>query len=102
MPTAGTWAGDFDPRLFEMFNSAGEVLDQVQRVVRGMSGLHGRRHSEPWSKDFGGPKGPKQWGGGLGGQWGNWWPGAPGAPGAPGQARSPKAGRGDVRAAILA
>jgi len=43
-----------------------------------------------------GPKGPGQWGGGSGGPWGAWWPGPPGPP------RGAKAGRGDVRAAILA
>jgi DNA-binding PadR family transcriptional regulator len=99
MPTAGTWAGDFDPRMFEMFNCAGDVMEHVQRTIRAMSGVRGHgRHSEPWSREFG-PKGPKQWGGGFGGQWGSWWPGPPGAPGG---ARGPKAGRGDVRAAILA
>jgi DNA-binding PadR family transcriptional regulator len=46
---------------------------------------------------FGGPKGG-QWGG-SGGPWGSWWPGPPGSPGA---GRGRKAGRGDVRAAILA
>jgi DNA-binding PadR family transcriptional regulator len=84
--------------MFEMFNRAGDLMDQVHRAARAMSGVHGRRHSEPWGKDFGGPKGPRQWGGGYG-QWGGWWPGPPGAPG---QGRNPKAGRGDVRAAILA
>src|SRR5215510_12493844 len=40
-----------------------------------------------------------RWGGGFSVPWGGWWPGTPGPPGA---ARGPKAGRGDVRAAILA
>jgi DNA-binding PadR family transcriptional regulator len=85
--------------MFEMFNCAGDVMEHVQRAIRAMSGVRGHgRHSEPWSSEFG-SKGPKQWGGGFGGQWGSWWPGPPGAPGG---ARGPKAGRGDVRAAILA
>src|SRR5215510_10526107 len=40
-----------------------------------------------------------RWGGGFSVPWGGWWQGPPGPPGA---ARGPKAGRGDVRAAILA
>src|SRR5207344_894510 len=47
-------------------------------------------------RGFGRPRGPREWHGGPGGQWGGWWPGPPGF------ARGPKAGRGDVRAAILA
>jgi DNA-binding PadR family transcriptional regulator len=51
-----------------------------------------------------GPKGPGPWGGGFGPQWGGmWgWGGFPGGPGATRTARPTKAGRGDVRAAILA
>lgn len=108
MPAAG--AGEFDPRLFEMFQCASDVLGHVQRAVRMASargprvhgpGAHGRgrgpgAHGGPWSWEFGGPRGRKQWAGGVGGQWGAWWP-----PG-PGQQRGPKASRGDVRAAILA
>src|SRR5215467_15743016 len=57
----------------------------------------GRRHSGPWDKVYGGRKGPGPWGGG--GPWGSWWVGPSGPPGPP---RGHKAGRGDVRAAILA
>ncbi len=97
MSAAGSRAGDFDPRLFQMFQCAGDVLGQVQRVVRSMSGAQGPGHGGPWSWEFSGPKGRKQWAAsGFGGQWGGWWPGGPG------QQRGPKAGRGDVRAAILA
>jgi len=64
---------------------------------RGTGGFGGPRGRGPGG-GFGGPKGPGQWGG-SGGPWGSWWPGAPGSPGA---GRGRKAGRGDVRAAILA
>jgi DNA-binding PadR family transcriptional regulator len=97
MPTAGSWAGDFDPRLFDVLSGLDGFVRQARRAVTRMSAghSHGTR---------GGPRDPRfrgtrQWGGGFGGAPGGWWPGPPGAPGA---ARSPKAGRGDVRAAILA
>jgi DNA-binding PadR family transcriptional regulator len=93
-------AGDFDPSQFDKFNCASDILGQVHRVLRGMSAGHGRSgHGGPWGRDFGGSRGQKQWAGGSGGPWAGWWPGAPGSPGS---ARGPKAGRGDVRAAILA
>jgi DNA-binding PadR family transcriptional regulator len=59
-----------------------------QRGFGGHAGRAGRGH----------------WGGGAGGAWGGWWPGGPpGPPGPPGSPGRPsKAGRGDVRAAILA
>src|SRR2546430_11923616 len=50
----------------------------------------------PWERGRGRPRGPGEWPGGFGGPWGGWWPGPPGPP------RGQKAGRGDVRAAILA
>jgi DNA-binding PadR family transcriptional regulator len=56
-----------------------------------------------WQRGFGGPGGPGgrgHWGGGAGGAWGAWWPGGPSGP--PSPSRGSKAGRGDVRAAILA
>src|SRR5215469_18360960 len=59
----------------------------------------GPRHGGPWDRKFTGRRGPGPWGGGIGGPWGGWWPGAPEPPGPP---RGMKAGRGDVRAAILA
>lgn len=94
MPTAGSWAGDFDPHPFEVFNCLGDLLDQVRRAVGGMSAVHGR--GRPCDPGSGRTRGPRQWGGGFGGSPGDWWPGAPGS------SRGPKAGRGDVRAAILA
>ena len=50
----------------------------------------------PRAGGFGGRRASGPWGGGFGGSWGGWWPGPPGPP------RGAKAGRGDVRAAILA
>jgi DNA-binding PadR family transcriptional regulator len=100
MPTAGSWAGDFDPRTFEMFSRLGDLLDQVHRAVARMSAVHSRgTRDRPWDPGFGRTRGPRQRGGGFGGPSGGWWPGAPGSPGS---SRSSKAGRGDVRAAILA
>ena len=98
MMGAAAWGlGDADPGLFEMFRCAGDVLDQVQRGVRAMSGSHWR--GSPWERKAGGRKGPGHWGGGFGGPGGAWWPGPPGPAG---PARGTKASRGDVRAAILA
>jgi DNA-binding PadR family transcriptional regulator len=98
MPAAQATAGEFDPRLCQPFQA---LLAQVRSAVREMSAGH--RHSPrsaPWDKGRGRPKGPWEWHGGAGGPggpWGAWWPGGP-----PSSPRGPKAGRGDVRAAILA
>ena len=59
---------------------------------------HGPWEHSPWEQKLKARKGG-HWGGGFGGPWGGWWPGPPGPPAPP---RGPKAGRGDVRAAILA
>jgi len=92
---AAAWgAGEADSGLAGVVRCAGDLLGQVRRGIGAMSGGRG------WERGFGGRKGPGPWGGGFGGPWGGWWPGPPGAP--PGWARGPKAGRGDVRAAILA
>jgi DNA-binding PadR family transcriptional regulator len=104
MGASACGAGDFDPGLSEIFRYAGELLGHIRRGAWAMPGGHaaggpwerGRRGSRPRP----GP-GPGHWGGGFGGSWG-WWPGPPGTPGGPGAARATKAGRGDVRAAILA
>src|SRR5215472_15023366 len=99
MMAAAAWgAGDVDPGPFGVFKCAGDLLGQVRRGIRAASGGHW--HGRGWERGFGGRKGPGPWGGGFGGPWGGWWPGPPGPP--PGGARGPKAGRGDVRAAILA
>src|SRR5215471_8520707 len=74
MSAADSTAGEFDPRFFEAFGCLGEMLSHIQEAVRAKTAGHGPD-----------------------------WPGGPWErPGPPGQARGPKAGRGDVRAAILA
>jgi DNA-binding PadR family transcriptional regulator len=100
MPGTGCGAGDFDPRLFDVFNRMSEKLSQVHGAVGKLSGRHGpgfRGGPWDWGWGFGWPKGAKQWPGG--GPWGRGWTVPAGPPGA---ARGPKASRGDVRAAILA
>ncbi len=107
MPVTGSAAGDFDPRLLEIFGSVARVLGHIQGAVGGTSRGTSRGHGPgwrggPWERGFGRPKGAREWPGGpgrpgnFGEPWGDWWPGPPGS------ARGPKAGRGDVRAAILA
>src|SRR3984885_4638675 len=127
MSAAWSAAGDFDPRLCEIMEAARALLGQARDAMHGMSGPDqggpdqggrdqgGREHVRPgrrggpwarrggpWERGFGFP-GPGGWSGGPGGSEGSfgggprgWWPGQPGT------ARAPKAGRGDVRAAILA
>jgi DNA-binding PadR family transcriptional regulator len=100
MAAAACGAGDFDPGLsgvLRMFRCAGDLLTQVASGDWARSGAHW--HGGPWERKAGGRKGPGHWGGGFGWPGGGWWPGASGPPGPP---RGPKAGRGDVRAAILA
>jgi DNA-binding PadR family transcriptional regulator len=92
---APKWAWDFDPGLFDTLSCVGGMLDDLKKFAAHMSAGPGRGGG-PWARGFVGPKGPGQWGGGSGGPWGAWWPGPPGP------SRGPKAGRGDVRAAILA
>ncbi len=107
-------AGDFDLGLFDIFSCVGDLLDQVSRTVASAtagsqatgsksadSRERGPKGGGSWQRGFGGHAGRGHWGGGAGGAWGGWWPGGPPGPsGAPG--RGSKAGRGDVRAAILA
>ena len=74
------------------------LLSHVHDAIREMSPGHGPGwRGGPGDRGSGRPKGPREWPGGFGGPWGGWWP-----PGPPGPSRGPKAGRGDVRAAILA
>jgi DNA-binding PadR family transcriptional regulator len=118
MPAAGSWAKDFDPRLLGVLGCASELLGHVRTAARGMSTGHGTRggpwggprtagrggtRGGPWGGPWerGRPGGPGGWPGGFGGPWARWWAG-PGPQGPPGPPRGPKAGRGDVRAAILA
>ena len=95
MPAAQATAGEFDARFCHPFNA---LLSQIRDAVRQQMSAgpaHGFR-AGPWAQGRGRQKGPWEWQGGPGGPWGAWWPGPPGPP------RGPKAGRGDVRAAILA
>jgi DNA-binding PadR family transcriptional regulator len=100
MAEAAWGTGDVESGLAGVFKCAGDLLGQVRRGIWAMSG--GRGRGRAWERGFGSRKGPGHWGGGFGGPWAGWWPGPPGPPGPPGSARGPKAGRGDVRAAILA
>jgi DNA-binding PadR family transcriptional regulator len=98
MPARGWCPGDFDPGLFDVLGCAGEMVDHLRRAAFRMAAAQGGPGGH-WKGGFGGPKGAGHWGGGTGGAWGAWWPG-PGGPAGP--PRGKKAGRGDVRAAILA
>jgi len=101
--------GDIGAGLREILAHASRLLGDVgcggAFESRGASGrgtgarAGGPRHGGPWDKRFAGRRGPGHWGGGFGGPMGGWWPGPPGPPG---PQRGTKAGRGDVRAAILA
>jgi DNA-binding PadR family transcriptional regulator len=93
--SARRWCpGDFDPGLFDVLGCAGGLVDNLRRAAFRMAAAQGGPGGS-WGRGFGGPKGG-HWGGG--GAWGAWWPG----PGPAGPSRTRKAGRGDVRAAILA
>jgi DNA-binding PadR family transcriptional regulator len=94
MPAAETAAGDFDPWLFDVFDCVNGPLGQLKETLLRMTGPGWR--GGPWERGRGRPKVPWEWHGGFGGQWGGW------RPGPPGFVRGQKAGRGDVRAAILA
>ena len=132
MQTPRWGAADFELGIFDIFGCIGDVLDQVSRAVasataasqttggkssdsreRGPGGpggpggsgrSGGQKRGGSWQRGFGGHAGRGHWGGGASGAWGAWWPGGPpGPPGPPGSpGRGSKAGRGDVRAAILA
>jgi DNA-binding PadR family transcriptional regulator len=93
---AASWgARDFDAGLSDVFNCLADMIAHLKRATWHMSaGGHGPKAGQ-WHRGFGGHAGHGQWGGG-GGAWTGWWPGPP-----PTQ-RNSKAGRGDVRAAILA
>jgi DNA-binding PadR family transcriptional regulator len=108
MSAADSAAGEFDPRFFEAFGCLGEMLSHIQEAVRAKTAGHGPGWpGGPWEHAFGRQKTRRAWPGGFpgkpGGFGGPWGPGGPwGWPGPPGKAPGPKAGRGDVRAAILA
>jgi DNA-binding PadR family transcriptional regulator len=106
MAAAACGAGDFDFSVDEIFACTDGLLRQIRRSLLAHSG--GRPGGGRWDQGLSGRPGPRgsrgpgwpgHWGGGFGGPWGNWWPGPPGPACS---ARGPKAGRGDVRAAILA
>ena len=98
MPAGAAGACDFGAGLFDLPKFASELFAQIRGGIGAKAGEH--RHSGPWDRPFGGPKGPGHWGGGFFGAKSGWWPGPPPPP--PGPGRGPKAARGDVRAAILA
>jgi len=78
-----------------LFSCTSGLFSQIQIAVRWL--LAGRGpgwRGGPWEWGYGRPKGRWDWHGGSGET--GWWPGPPGF------SRGPKAGRGDVRAAILA
>jgi len=101
---ASSAAGDFGAGPFGMFGCAGDVLGELRRAVKEMSGGRGHGRGGPWERDFSGRRGPGpgHWGGGFVGARGGWWPGPPEPAGPSRGPRGQKAGRGDVRAAILA
>jgi DNA-binding PadR family transcriptional regulator len=108
MSAADSAAGEFDPRFFEAFGCLGEMLSHIQEAVRAKTAGRGPGGpGGPWEHAFGRQKTRRAWPGGFpgkpGGFGGPWGPGGPwGWPGPPGKSPGPKAGRGDVRAAILA
>jgi len=109
MSTADSAAGEFDPRFFEAFGCLGEMLSHIQEAVRAKTAGRGPGGpGGPWEHAFGRQKTRRASPGGFLGKPGGF-PGGPGGfggpwgwPGPPGKSPGPKAGRGDVRAAILA
>jgi DNA-binding PadR family transcriptional regulator len=111
MPASRWGIGDFDQGLSDVLSCVRGLFDQIgQAAGSRTSAGHDSGPGWDWKSGgpgpkvrmrggFAGPKGPGHWGGGFGAPWGGWWPGAAGPPGPP---RGAKAGRGDVRAAILA
>jgi DNA-binding PadR family transcriptional regulator len=96
MTAAAGGAGESGPGSFGIFECPGDLLEQVRRGLQALAS--GQWKGGPWP---GGPHAKGFWGGKSSGPWGGggWWSGPAGPFGPP---RSPKAGRGDVRAAILA
>jgi len=90
------WRGSaFGCRSGDIADCVSGLLAQIQGAVRWMVAGGGPGWGGgPWER---GHKWKGRWEGpGFGGPWGGWWPGPPGF------GRAQKAGRGDVRAAILA
>jgi DNA-binding PadR family transcriptional regulator len=109
MSAADSAAGEFDPRFFEAFGCLGQLLSHIQEAVRAKAAGGGPGWAGgPWEHVFGRQKTRRAWPGGFPGKPGGF-PGGPGGfggpwgwPGPAGKSPGPKAGRGDVRAAILA
>jgi DNA-binding PadR family transcriptional regulator len=109
MSAADSAAGEFDPRFFEAFGCLGQLLSHIQEAVRAKAAGGGPGWAGgPWEHAFGRQKTRRAWPGGFPGKPGGF-PGGPGGfggpwgwPGPAGKSPGPKAGRGDVRAAILA
>src|SRR5215472_17527361 len=90
-------ARDFDAGLSDMISCLTDMIAHLKRVGfgwHGGGGGYGPKAGQ-WQRGYRGHAGHGHWGGGAG-AWTGWWPGPP-----PTQ-RNSKAGRGDVRAAILA
>jgi len=90
MPMGKCAGWDFDAGLWDMLSQAGDAVDQAIRTAAAASWRGG-----PWERGSGGRGSHGHWGGHAG-AWTGFWPGAAGTQ------RGQKAGRGDVRAAILA
>ena len=102
MPSTGSSAWDFDFLLPGALGKLAVLCHHAQKASSKATFSWGPSAQGGRSRRGGGWSGP--WGGGFGGPGGGWWPGPPGAAtSAPGPGpRGTKAGRGDVRAAILA
>jgi DNA-binding PadR family transcriptional regulator len=94
--TATACPADFGTELRESLKCAASKVHQLRRELLAAAGDHSR--GGRWDRGYG-RQAYGHWGGGFNAPWG--WPGPPGPPG-PAGPRGPKAGRGDVRAAILA
>jgi DNA-binding PadR family transcriptional regulator len=113
MPGPRWGAGDFDPGLSEMLSCLSGLVGSLRQAkfAKFADHLGWGDEGRSWGPATADPRGGRgrgksggPWGGGFGPQWGGmWgWGGFPGQPGATRTARPTKAGRGDVRAAILA
>jgi DNA-binding PadR family transcriptional regulator len=95
MAAAQLVAGDFRCRRTSAFPCGSGPAGHIRGAVRRLMAEGGpRRRGGPWERGYGWPKGRPGWHGAVAET--GWWPGPPGF------SRGPKAGRGDVRAAILA
>ena len=90
MPMGKCAGWNLDAGIWDLLSQASDTVDQAIRTATAAGWRGG-----PWERGFGGRSAQGQWGG-HGGAWAGFWPGAAGTQ------RGPKAGRGDVRAAILA